>query len=104
MIDNVHDTYNSELNGNNFAYDGENSLFTVGALLSNKLEFIVVLEDVTSNKNGGNANSKGHDSPNKYMRKSLRRSYQSKAFKVEISLTIKILMQLIQSALIKQTS
>ena len=47
MIDQVHETYNSELSGKDFAYDGEKSLFTVGALTQNKLEFTVVLEDVS---------------------------------------------------------
>ena len=49
VIDRV-ETYDSELSGKDFAYDGEKSLFTVGSLPCNKLEFTVVLEDVQSNR------------------------------------------------------
>ncbi|XVF09385.1 hypothetical protein REPUB_Repub07fG0088300 [Reevesia pubescens] len=71
----------SELDGKNFAYDGEKSLFTIGTLPSNKLEFTFVLEDVTSNRNNGNASPDGHDCPNKHDTKRLRWSCQSKTFK-----------------------
>lgn len=50
VIDRVHETYSSELGGKDFAYDGEKSLFTAGPLPRNKLEFTVVLEDVTSSR------------------------------------------------------
>jgi eukaryotic translation initiation factor 2C len=49
VIDRVHETYDTEF-GKDFAYDGEKSLFTVGPLPRNKLEFTVVLEDVVSNR------------------------------------------------------
>ena len=49
VIDRVHETYDTEF-GKDFAYDGEKSLFTVGPLPRNKLEFTVVLEDVLSNR------------------------------------------------------
>jgi eukaryotic translation initiation factor 2C len=48
VIDRV-ETYDSELSGKDFAYDGEKSLFTVGSLSRNKLDFTIVLEDVQSN-------------------------------------------------------
>jgi eukaryotic translation initiation factor 2C len=50
VIDRVKETYDTELAGKDFAYDGEKSLFTVGSLPRNKLEFTVVLEDVQSNR------------------------------------------------------
>lgn len=50
VIDRVHETYHSELDGKDFAYDGEKSLFTVGALPRNKLEFTVVLDEILSNR------------------------------------------------------
>nr|GEX36744.1 protein argonaute 4-like [Tanacetum cinerariifolium] len=50
VLDKVHETYGSELARKEFAYDGEKSLFIIGALPRNKLEFIVVLENVTSNR------------------------------------------------------
>ncbi|KAH7859832.1 hypothetical protein Vadar_005992 [Vaccinium darrowii] len=52
VIDTVHETYDTELAGKDFAYDGEKSLFTLGPLPRNKLEFRVVLEDVMSNTYG----------------------------------------------------
>lgn len=50
VLDRVHDTYDTELAGKDFAYDGEKSLFTIGALPRNKMEFTVVLEDMTSSR------------------------------------------------------
>lgn len=50
VIDRVQETYDNELAGKDFAYDGEKSLFTVGALPRNKLEFTVVLEEISSNR------------------------------------------------------
>ncbi|XP_057480232.1 protein argonaute 4-like [Actinidia eriantha] len=101
VIDRVHETYDTELAGKNFAYDGEKSLFTVGPLPRNKLEFTVVLEDVTSNRNNGNGSP---GSPNENDRKRMRRPYQSKTFKVEISFAAKIPMQAIANALRGQES
>lgn len=103
ILDRVHETYHTELAGKEFAYDGEKSLFTVGALPRNKLEFTVVLENITSNRNNGNT-SPGGGSPNENDRKRLRRSYQSKTFKVEISFAAKIPMQAIAQALRGQES
>ncbi|XP_030520851.1 protein argonaute 4-like [Rhodamnia argentea] len=104
VIDKVQSTYSSELAGKDFAYDGEKSLFTIGALPRNKLEFTVVLEDVTSSRNHGNSSPDGHGSPNDSDRKRLRRPYQSKTFKVEISFAAKIPMQAIANALRGQES
>ena len=50
MLDKVHETYYTELSSKDFAYDGEKSLFTIGSLPRNKLEFTVVLEDLSSNR------------------------------------------------------
>ncbi|KAF8402228.1 hypothetical protein HHK36_013180 [Tetracentron sinense] len=99
VIDRVHDTYDTELDGKDLAYDGEKSLFTVGPLPQNKLEFTVVLEDITSNRTSGNGSPGGNGSPNESDRKRFRRSYQSKTFKVEISFAAKIPMQAISNAL-----
>ncbi|XP_071686025.1 protein argonaute 4-like isoform X2 [Rutidosis leptorrhynchoides] len=99
VLDKVHETYRSELDGKEFAYDGEKSLFTVGALPRNKLEFTIVLDNVTSNRNNGNA-SPDNDAD----KKRVRRSYQSKTFKVELSFAAKIPMQAIAQALRGQES
>lgn len=45
LIDRLYQTYSSELAGKKIAYDGEKSLYTVGPLPQNKLEFTVVLEE-----------------------------------------------------------
>ncbi|KAF7831507.1 protein argonaute 4-like [Senna tora] len=104
IIDRVQETYASELAGKDFAYDGEKSLFTVGPLPRNKLEFTVVLEDITSSRNNGNNSPDGHGSPNESDRKRVRRPYRSKTFKVEISYAAKIPMQAIANALRGQES
>ncbi|GFP88398.1 protein argonaute 4a [Phtheirospermum japonicum] len=83
-----------ELAGIEFAYDGEKSLFTVGALPQKKMEFIVVLDDITSSRNSGNS-SPGHGSPNDGDRKRMKCPYHSKTFKVELSFAAKIPMQAI---------
>ncbi|XP_073037967.1 protein argonaute 4-like [Primulina eburnea] len=104
LLDRVQETYDSELAGKVFAYDGEKSLFTVGPLPRNKLEFTVVLDDVTPSRNNGNASPGGHESPNECDRKRIRRPYHSKTFKVEISFAAKIPMQAIGNALRGQES
>ncbi|RAL43137.1 hypothetical protein DM860_009919 [Cuscuta australis] len=101
VLDRVHETYDTELAGRHFAYDGEKSLFTVGALPRNKLEFTVVLEEVTSNRNNGN---RSPEEPNDSDRKRMRRPYHSKTYKVEISYATKIPMQAIANALRGQES
>ncbi|XP_047325590.1 protein argonaute 4A [Impatiens glandulifera] len=103
VIDRVRETYATELDGKDFAYDGEKSLFTVGSLPRNKLEFTVVLEDVTSNRNNGNGNA-SPGSPNDADKKRIRRPYQSKTFKVDISFAAKIPMQALAQALRGQES
>lgn len=49
VLEEVEETYD-ELKGKNFAYDGDKSLFTYGSLKANKLEFTVVLDDLSSNR------------------------------------------------------
>nr|GEY47746.1 hypothetical protein [Tanacetum cinerariifolium] len=94
VLDKVHETYGSELAGKEFAYDGEKSLFTLGALPRSKLDFTVVLENATSNRNNGSASPE-----NDADKKRLRRAYQSKTFKVELSFSAQIPMQAIAQAL-----
>ena len=55
VIDRMHETHRNVLDGKDFTYDEGKSLFTVDSLPRNRLESIVVLEDVTSNRNNGNA-------------------------------------------------
>lgn len=104
VIDKVQETYDTELAGKHFAYDGEKSLFTVGPLPRKKMEFTVVLEDINSNRRKGNYSPDGPGSPNESDRKRLRRPYNSKTFKVEISFAAKIPMLAIGNALRGQES
>lgn len=48
VVDKLQETYASELTGREFAYDGEKGLFTAGALLQTKHQFVVVMEDASS--------------------------------------------------------
>lgn len=50
ILDKVQQTYKTDLGSKYFAYDGEKTLFTVGPLPSNKLDFSVVLEDAPSSR------------------------------------------------------
>lgn len=50
ILDKVHETYSHELEGKHFAYDGEKSLFTLGSFQRKKLEFTIVVEDLSSNR------------------------------------------------------
>ncbi|KAL6009687.1 hypothetical protein ACLOJK_000116 [Asimina triloba] len=104
VMDRVHRTYTGDFHGKYFAYDGEKSLFTVGALPQQNFEFNVVLEDLSSNKVSGNSSPHGNDSPGEGDRKRQRRPYQSKTFKVEIRFAARIPMKAIANALRGQDS
>ncbi|RHN51302.1 putative post-transcriptional gene silencing PAZ-Argonaute family protein [Medicago truncatula] len=98
ILDKVKKTYDSELRGKDFAYDGEKTLFTMGSLAQNKLEFTVVLEDVTSSRNNGNCSPEGIRSSNDIDSKRIRRPFRSKSYKVEINYASKIPLQAIDRA------
>lgn len=98
IMDRVQETYASDLNGKEFAYDGEKSLFTIGSLPQNKLEFEIVLEDVVSSRNNGNR-SPDANGDNEADKKRVRRPYNAKTFKVEISFATKVPMYAIANAL-----
>ncbi|XP_058745122.1 protein argonaute 4-like [Vicia villosa] len=99
ILDRVQETYKSELNGKDLAYDGEKTLFTMGSLAQNKLEFTVVLEDVTSSRNTRNLSPDACGSSNDVDRKRVRRSFRSKKYKVEINYASKIPLRAIANAL-----
>ncbi|ESW13558.1 hypothetical protein PHAVU_008G206600 [Phaseolus vulgaris] len=105
VLDRVQETYNSELNGKNFAYDGEKTLFTLGSLARNRLEFTVVLEDVVStSRSNGNVSPDGNGELSEGDKKRMRRPNRAKSFKVEISFASKIPLQAIVNALRGQDS
>ncbi|KAJ4839043.1 Protein argonaute 4B [Turnera subulata] len=100
VMDKVQETYQSELGAKPLAYDGEKSLFTLGSLPHNKLEFTVLLEDVSLSRTGEKDSQEGDDnSPRSSDQKRRKRPYQSKTIKVEISFATKIPLQAIVTAL-----
>uniref|UniRef100_A0A0D9Y6P3 Piwi domain-containing protein n=1 Tax=Oryza glumipatula TaxID=40148 RepID=A0A0D9Y6P3_9ORYZ len=103
VLDKLQQTYASELANKDFAYDGEKSLFTIGALPQVNNEFMVVLEDFNTGKSSANGGSPGNDSPGND-RKRVRRPYQTKTFKVELNFAAKIPMSAIAQALRGQES
>ncbi|KAM0878492.1 hypothetical protein ACQ4PT_034823 [Festuca glaucescens] len=130
VIDKLQHTYCSELSNKDFAYDGEKSLFTVGALPQVNNEFTVVLEDIGTGKlvllldllpcypylipsvfrklnflPGCRSAANGSPgSPGGGDRKRVRRPYQTKTFKVELCFAAKIPMAAIAQAIRGQES
>ncbi|KAK2979039.1 hypothetical protein RJ640_013673 [Escallonia rubra] len=94
ILDKLYQTYSSELAGKRFAYDGEKSLYTVGPLPQNNLEFTVVLEESVA-KRGSPSHNGIPSSPGKRSKRSL----QSKTFKVEISYAARIPLKSLSLAL-----
>ncbi|XP_011626455.1 protein argonaute 4A isoform X2 [Amborella trichopoda] len=83
-LDRVYQTYKPDFSGKELAYDGEHTLFTVGALPRNNMDFTVVLEDLLSDRPGRNG------SPSEEDRKRQRRLGRSRTIKVEITFAAKI--------------
>ncbi|KAJ6908988.1 hypothetical protein NC652_020068 [Populus alba x Populus x berolinensis] len=104
VMDKVQETYDTELEGKQLAYDGEKTLFTIGSLPHNKLEFTVVLEDVSLTRGGDNDSSRGNGSPSESDQKRRKRPYHSKTIKVQISYATKIPVQAIAAVLQGQES
>ncbi|XP_059312360.1 protein argonaute 4A-like [Lycium ferocissimum] len=103
ILDKVQQTYAMELADKDFAYDGEKSLFTIGALPGNKFEFTVVLEDISSSSRSTRGGTP-EGSPSEVDRKRSKRQPWSKAYKVVIKYAAKIPMQAIANALLGQDS
>ncbi|CAD5168573.1 unnamed protein product, partial [Musa acuminata subsp. malaccensis] len=96
VLDRLYQTYRSEFEGKQFAYDGEKSLFTVGPLPQNNFEFTVVLEDSSARATGGDPSG---DSLGEGDQKRSRRSHFTRTFKVELSFAAKIPLKSIALAL-----
>ncbi|XP_058180389.1 protein argonaute 16-like [Rhododendron vialii] len=94
VVDKLYQTYFSELAGRRYAYDGEQSLYTVGPLHGNRLEFAVVLEESFAKRD-----SSSHRGNNSEYSKRSKHSFQPKIFKVEISYAAKIPLRSISLAL-----
>lgn len=95
LIDKLYQTYSSELGGKRFAYDGDKSLYTVGPLPQNNLEFTVVLEDTFARRDGIPESGEGPIDSGKRS----KRSFKSKTCNVHISYAAKIPMKSIALAL-----
>jgi len=104
VIDKLQHTYRFDLSNKDFAYDGEKSLFTIGALPQVNNEFTVILEDIGTGKSAANGSPGGNDSPGGGDRKRVRRPYQTKTFKVELCFAAKIPMAAIVQAIRGQES
>ncbi|KAK1273917.1 Protein argonaute 16 [Acorus gramineus] len=101
VIDRLYQTYKSELSEKQFAYDGEKSLFTVGPLPQNYMEFQVILEETSASaRRAAGAGSPGvNGSPNQGNIKRSKRFHLEKTFNIEISYAAKIPMRSIALAL-----
>ncbi|GER48831.1 argonaute family protein [Striga asiatica] len=88
ILGQVYETYKTELAGKRFAYDGEKSLFSVGPLPHNKLEFTVVMSEVGT----GNRSPEVDGSLSESERKRSRRWPHTKTYKVAINFDAKIPM------------
>ncbi|XP_039851321.1 protein argonaute 4B-like [Panicum virgatum] len=100
VIDKLQETYASDLENLNFlAYDGEKSLFTIGALQNVRDVFTVVVEDASSTKTpGGDGSPEGSDM------KRMKRLMRVKTFKVELSFAGKVPLSAITKAIRSQES
>ncbi|BAD81109.1 zwille protein -like [Oryza sativa Japonica Group] len=101
VVDKLQETYASELAGREFAYNGEKGLFTAGALLQTKHQFVVVMEDASSSGRTTTRRSSGGDdgSPGGSDRKRMKRPMAVKKFMVEISFAAKDPMSAIAEVL-----
>ncbi|XP_021802912.1 protein argonaute 4A-like, partial [Prunus avium] len=104
VLDKVKETYGSELGHKEFAYDGEKSLFTVGSLPHNRLDFVIVLDDISSIRRTSSAGGSSNPTDSAGDRKRVKKQYQSKTLKVQINFATKIPMQAIVNALRGQDS
>ncbi|XP_051151747.1 protein argonaute 16 [Andrographis paniculata] len=95
VTDKLYQTYSSELSGKRFAYDGQNSLYTVGPLPQNHLEFTVVLDEFVAIRSGNLSNNGSSGESSKRSKQSLL----SRTYMVEISFTAKIPLKCISDAL-----
>ncbi|KAI4300973.1 hypothetical protein L6164_034296 [Bauhinia variegata] len=90
IIDGINGTYATELAGNHFAYDGNEKLYTVGSLPHKKMEFFMVLDNVSAKRVERNGNFVEGEDPERCSRKRLKHASKSRNFKIEISLSKKI--------------
>ncbi|KAL5148091.1 Protein argonaute 4 [Glycine soja] len=98
VLNQVCETY-VELRNMSFAYDGEKSLFTLGPLASQRLQYPVVLEDVSSRRVGKNGNPAESPKGGYTKRMRIRHQFRPKTINVDIKYAAKIPLQAIEDAL-----
>ncbi|KAI7734630.1 hypothetical protein M8C21_018974, partial [Ambrosia artemisiifolia] len=98
VLDMLYKLYKSEMGCKEFAYDGKETLFTVGPLPGTTLEFPVLLENLSSNRTARGGIPDGVET------KRSRRPPQSKSYIVKISYATKIPIQAVFNALRGQDS
>ncbi|XP_044425192.1 protein argonaute 4A [Triticum aestivum] len=87
----LHETYASLLDGKQFAYDGDKSLFTSGPLPFATNDFDVVIDGDALSRKIATSQSPGADgSPGPSDKKRMKQAGQSKRFKVDITFTAKV--------------
>ncbi|PHU12185.1 Protein argonaute 4A [Capsicum chinense] len=96
IINKLHETYSSEFAGQKFVYDGEKSLYTVGPLPRNRLEFTVVIEESSAKNASESLSDNGNTN---HSSKRSKHSLHSKAFLVEIDYAAKIPLRSVSRAL-----
>ncbi|XP_061993550.1 protein argonaute 4A-like [Rosa rugosa] len=103
VLDKIKEIYGMELANKEFAYDGEKSLFTVGQLPHKRLDFMIVLDDMSLSRSGGSR--RGYFLEEREGdRKRVKQSFGSKTIKVQFNFAAIIPMQAIANALRGQDS
>ncbi|XP_004298218.1 PREDICTED: protein argonaute 4A-like [Fragaria vesca subsp. vesca] len=99
VLDKVKEVYGKELAYKEFAYDGEKTLFTGGQLPHKRLEFMIVLDDISASTSGGSGRQEREGN-----RKRVKQFFRSKKIKVQFNLAAIIPMQAIANVLRGQNS
>ncbi|KAI9090150.1 hypothetical protein K1719_028846 [Acacia pycnantha] len=96
LIDRLYQTYSSELGGKRFAYDGGKTLYAVGPLPHQKLEFTVVLEESLAKRSYSSPGADGNPSMEN---KRSKHSFKSTTFNVNINFAAEVPLRSVAFAL-----
>ncbi|KAH7864442.1 hypothetical protein Vadar_029624 [Vaccinium darrowii] len=98
VVNKLYQIYFSELAGRRYAYDGEQSLYTVDPLPDHRMEFAVVLEESFAKRSSPDVISSHGGSPSEYSKRS-KHSFGPNSFKVEINYAATITLRPISLAI-----
>ncbi|CAO2184941.1 unnamed protein product [Urochloa humidicola] len=104
VMDKLLEIYASDLTNVSFAYDGDKSLFTIGALQHVRDVYTVVLEDASSAKVATSRTPGENRSPGGSDMKRMKRPFHVQIFEVELSLKRNVPMDAIARVLRGQES